>query len=102
MSFGQHMDDIRPEHCRRAGPPMAAMTVDQVPPLTLVRNAIREPGVYVDQLTSYPRHCRAMEPLDRWQARAVIKALTGVGILYDDKEGSGGREGPAAAVERDE
>jgi hypothetical protein len=43
----------------------------------LIREAIREPGAYVDQLTSFPRHCRQMEPLDHWQARAVYRALTG-------------------------
>ena len=40
-----------------------------------VREAIVDPASRCEQLTSYPAGCRQMEPVSRWQARAVMAAL---------------------------
>lgn len=40
-----------------------------------VARAIREPEAFTNQITSYPRSSRAIEPLDHWQARAVLQLL---------------------------
>src|SRR5580658_8389774 len=40
-----------------------------------IYNAILDPGHYTEQLRSFPPPLRQMEPVARWQTRAVMAAL---------------------------
>lgn len=41
----------------------------------VAEGAIREPVRYTPRLNSYPPPLRQLEPIEHWQARAVVKAL---------------------------
>lgn len=40
-----------------------------------IRDAIDWPEKYCKQITSFPKPTRQMEPMSRWQTRAVMTAL---------------------------